>query len=60
MFGRITLNEVIMIATSKIMKEVNLLAEQQQIYIDDIMEGKQAYNDVSHLLSFETKEKLRP
>ncbi|MCH5308363.1 MAG: hypothetical protein J1E58_00775 [Prevotella sp.] len=60
MLGRITLNEAIMIATSKIVKETNQLSERQQVYIDGIMEGNQAYNDVSHLLSLDIKDKLRP
>lgn len=60
MLGRITLNEAIMIVASKIGKEKSQLTEQQQRFIDDIMEGKQAYNDVSYLLSLDLKEKIRP
>lgn len=60
MLGRITLNEAHLIVVSKIMKESSQLPEQQQAYIDDIMEGKQAYHDVNYLLSQEIKDKLQP
>ena len=59
MLGRITFNEAIMIVASKIEKETSQLTEQQRL-VDDIMEGKQAYDDVSYLLSLDIKEKLRP
>lgn len=60
MLGRITLNEAIMIVASKIGKETTQLTAQQQRLVNDIMEGKQAYDDVSYLLSLDIKEKLRP
>lgn len=60
MLGRITLNEAHLIVISKIMKKQSQLTEQQRKYIDDIMEGRQAYYDASYLLSQDIKNKLQP
>ena len=58
--GHIELQFAIAMVSGLISSAVKNLTLEEQQYIKDIIDGGQAYNEVSHLLSIEKKEKIRP
>lgn len=58
--GHIEVQFAIAMVTGLISSAVDSLTPEEQQYVNDIIAGKQAYNEVSHLLSIDKKEKIRP
>lgn len=59
-FGHIELQFAIAMVSGLISSAVKNLTLEEQQYIKDIIDGGQAYNEVSHLLSNDKKENIRP
>lgn len=59
-FGRITLNEAIIIVSGKIASAMKFLPKEQSDYVNEIIEGGNAYKEVEYLISIELKNKLMP
>ena len=49
-----------MIASGKIATATNLLSSEQADFVNDILEGGKAYDEVAYLVPMETKNKLKP
>lgn len=58
--GRITLTEVMHIVSGKIATILKTLADKEANFVQDIIDGGDAYDKVSHLVSTATKNELRP
>lgn len=58
--GRLNIHEVMMIVTGKIMTDANNLPENQRAYIEDILEGGDAYSEVAYLVPVDDKNKFKP
>ena len=58
--GHIELQFAIAMVTGLISSAVKSLTSEEQQYVSDIIAGRQAYDEVSHLLSIDKKEKIRP
>lgn len=58
--GRVTLHEAMAIVMSQLMSQMAKLDDTQRSYVEDIMNGGQAYGEVDALVCDELKDRLRP
>lgn len=58
--GRITLNQAMLIAMTRINQAKEGLSNEENNYIEQILEGEKAYYDTIRIIPMNLKEKLKP